>query len=169
MTNITLTKISIGLVLLLSTYTAKSQSISEIISNPELNYFQIQEQITNKRNSGDSLTEREQKHLNRWLTYWDSRIDANGNFSTYGKQIEKLGMNYKNENNTDVSWKKIGPTESLLVGDYKHIGRINSIWVNPKDTSEIFIGTNSAGLWKTVNGGQHWDRITPNWHFIIKC
>ncbi len=81
-------------ILLLISSISKAQSLSDIINNPDLNFFQIQEQINNNKAVLDSADESLQKRYNRWLTFWDSRVDKNGSFATYGDKIFYYGQNY---------------------------------------------------------------------------
>ncbi len=156
------------LITLFITNSLFSQKLTEIISNPDLNYFQIQEQIRNSKSLFDNTDVRVSKRYFRWQTFWNTRIDENGDFNTYGNNIQKYNDKYvsssKSANNL---WESLGPNINNLVEDYKHIGRISSIWVNPNDTSEILLGTSNAGLWRSMNGGDEWIRITNNMSFGV--
>lgn len=52
---------------------------------------------------------------------------------------------------TSASWELEGP---LNIG-----GRINSIAVHPTNTNVIYIGTSSAGMYRTSDGGQNWETV----------
>lgn len=51
-----------------------------------------------------------------------------------------------------TSWTSIGP-ESLSNG---WSGRVDNIVIDPDDTSTMYIGTPTGGIWKSTNGGQNW-------------
>ena len=141
--------------MLISTH-SNSQSLGEIFNNPDLNYFQIQEQINNNKALLDSANEKELKFYMRWQWFWSSRVDESGSVSAYGEAMKDFSNNYKVDKTVSESWQNLGPNYNNLTHIdywyhwvYKHLGRVQSIWVNPTDTSEIYIGSNSAGLWKT--------------------
>ena len=71
-----------------------------------------------------------------------------------------------NKKHTQIVWESIGPFAKDLTAKHKHIGKVQTIWVNPRDTSEIFIGSN-AGMWKTSNGGKFWNCITEKIPFGV--
>jgi len=46
--------------------------------------------------------------------------------------------------------------------NYQGSGRVEAIYVSPKDNNYILAGSNSSGLFKTINGGKTWENITNN-------
>ncbi|MDA3865138.1 MAG: hypothetical protein PF489_00155 [Salinivirgaceae bacterium] len=60
-------------------------------------------------------------------------------------------QNQTNTQNTIQQWENPGPQH--LGQNESNIGRVNSIWVDPNDSDHIKIGSASAGLWETTNGG----------------
>lgn len=71
-------------------------------------------------------------------------------------------IHYSQEQKYTNEWISLGPTCKNLSVKYQHVGRITAVWVNPTDTSEILIGTPTAGLWRTQNGGENWNCLTEN-------
>ena len=51
--------------------------------------------------------------------------------------------------------------------DWQWVGRAQSVWVNPADTSEIYLGSDNGGLWKTNNGGINWRLLTEEYAFGV--
>jgi len=125
--------------LLLAINVSKARSLSEIISNPDLNYFQMLEQVEeNKATLLDNADEGVQKRYYRWQTFWDSRVDEKGSFETYGNQLSEYSKNYVPNKSSNNYWESLGPNFSNLTHkdyvvdhnwDYKHIGRVECIWV----------------------------------------
>lgn len=159
--------------LFLSTQT-NSQTLSEIINNPDLNFYEIQTQVnSNNKSAYNNADEKIQKRYDRWTTFWGKRVDKNGDFTAYAEAIYNYSQNFTSSGNDDNVWENLGPFEDLLVHAnssgiiYKHIGRAQSLWVNPTDTSEILIGTSNAGLWRTNNGGAEWNLLTKNMAFGV--
>ena len=65
------------------------------------------------------------------------------------EEEKKPGMNA--ETFSGLKFRSIGPgVES---------GRVMSIAVNPKKTSEFYVGVASGGVWKTVNDGTTWTPV----------
>lgn len=77
-------------------------------------------------------------------------------FLAFSINIYSQTFDYKNQ------WIPVGPFYNNLEKDYKHVGRIESVYVNPNDTSEIFVGTATSGLWHTINGGKKWNCLTED-------
>lgn len=128
-------------------FNLESQTLTEIINNPDLNFYEIQTQInSNNKSAFNNASEKEQKRYDRWVSFWDTRIDKNGEFYTYGDAIYNYSQNFTNSDDNENVWKNLGPNEDLLQNIWKHIGRIQALWVNPTDISEILIGTSNAGL-----------------------
>ena len=50
-----------------------------------------------------------------------------------------------------LEWREIGPS---VVG-----GRISDLAVDPTNSSTIYVGTATAGVWKSTNHGTTWNEI----------
>jgi len=60
------------------------------------------------------------------------------------------------------SWQPIGPAPiGFEVNDFTS-GRVNSIAVDPRNSSVVFAGTDSGGVWKTTDGGTNWKPLTDS-------
>jgi photosystem II stability/assembly factor-like uncharacterized protein len=63
--------------------------------------------------------------------------------------------------NSTGRWRPIGPSKILLSSNRVFgVGRITTIAVDPFNTSVIYAGARGTGLWKTFDGGQHWQPLT---------
>ncbi|MFL5752607.1 MAG: T9SS type A sorting domain-containing protein [Bacteroidia bacterium] len=87
--------------------------------------------------------------LGRSFPYTDMAPDA------YAKAFEYFQENYLNkQQQLSGSWESIGPDN---IG-----GRTISVAIDPSDTSEIWLGSASGGLWKSTSGG-----LGPNaWTYV---
>lgn len=104
--------LGIVIALFLTLNTAKSQTISEIISNQGLNYFQMLDQVEeNKAILLDSADAGVQKRYYRWRWFWDTRIDTKGSFATYGNQLQQYSENYTPNKSPNNYWKYLGQSE----------------------------------------------------------
>jgi len=159
-------------IFLLSTLVNHSQTLGEIINDPTLNYFEIHQQIEqNKATIFDFTSEGMIKRYHPWEWFWDTRVDYDGTFNTNKEKLKQKVLQPTQTKETEV-WQSLGPKyeDFELRGreNYKHLGQVTSIWVNPTDNDIIYIGTNNSGLWKTENAGLNWRLLTPNWRFGVK-
>lgn len=137
-----------------------------------------------KKDSQNEETLKQLKYYNRFTWFWDDRIDFNGLADNYFLELTKF---YTSKNNLNVPipfakdnlissvfWEIIGPNEypedpynvypsaGFTFARNSGIGRIDAIWVNPTDNSNILIGAYGGGLWETKDSGNTWDCLTKN-------
>lgn len=55
------------------------------------------------------------------------------------------------------NWNSVGP---FYDDSYSNIGRVVSVWVSPDDPDYLLAGTRSSGIWRTSDGGEHWENLT---------
>jgi photosystem II stability/assembly factor-like uncharacterized protein len=108
------------------------------------------------------------KPFRRWEYYWQSRVNPDGSFPEAGKifreylrfaEAQPVGSGLKSGN---AAWLELGPKTRVDAGGYVGIGRLNAIACHPTDTSIIFAGAPSGGLWKTTDGGRNWAVLTDH-------
>jgi len=142
-----------------------SQSLIDIISDMDKNYFEKLEIINNnKALTTDSNNLWQIKRYDRWKSFWDSRIDQNGEYTTYLNTMSNIEIP---KSTTENIWQSIGHKNDILPIDFKFIGRVQSIWVRPDNFNIIFIGASNGGLWKTADGGVNWQSVTPQYSFGV--
>lgn len=94
----------------------------------------------------------------RWNYFWKSRVDSTGDF---GKALEVL-LQHRTANGNDCMcqgdgiWKQLGPFAPTT----QVSGIIVSVYSPPSDSSVIYAGSNTGGLWKTTNLGRSWENKT---------
>ncbi|MEZ5046949.1 MAG: hypothetical protein R2831_08150 [Chitinophagaceae bacterium] len=62
--------------------------------------------------------------------------------------------------NQDVQWDYLGPTNTEEEIGNQYQGALKCVSVNPNNSSEIFIGSFTGGLFHTIDRGQHWSCLT---------
>lgn len=137
--------------------------------NVEQNFYELQkrynEQFEKKRGDRrqpprEGELDDEEVKFRRFEMFWAPRVDEKGGFSTYYKNLKTATDNLNCDTCGAVcnksNWIFLGPSTLLT----QNMGAIQSVWVNPNDSSEILAGTYSAGLYKTTNHGGNWTRIT---------
>jgi hypothetical protein len=106
------------------------------------------------------------KQFKRWEWFWSQRVYPSGNFpaadQTYNelKSFQRVNGVDKNKNKIQsaANWISLGPSTSP--GGYAGLGRINAVQEDPNNSSTIYIGAASGGLWKSTNGGTTWSTTT---------
>ncbi|HXP86429.1 MAG TPA: hypothetical protein VN841_17000 [Bryobacteraceae bacterium] len=58
-------------------------------------------------------------------------------------------------------WRPLGPSVIMATAGFPAgVGRITTIAVDPSSTSTLYAGARASGLWKTTDGGAHWEPLT---------
>jgi len=77
--------------------------------------------------------------------------------------VEKQYTNYKKENPSNLrsstnSWIELGPnTIDSITGHYSAgLGRIEDIYVDPKNSNILYLGSRSGGFWRSSDEGATW-------------
>ncbi len=97
----------------------------------------------------------------RWLEFWRPRVGKTGTFPDM-KILWKEAMLSKQQSIPLVSsgnWNILGP---LRVPTYGGAGRVNCLAFHPTQPNTLWAGTPSGGLWKSLDGGNHWKPCTDN-------
>lgn len=157
--------------------------LSSILSQSDRNFYEIKteakeyfETHTESEDLEDVEEDGQQAKFQRWVNFWEPRVDSSGSFDTYRKsKADYLQTpfleNDCNPSDFDAKWKCIGPFESGNV--QQNQGRITAIAVDPDDDvftnpsagpKTIYVGTSAGGIFKTENGNSYgeiqWTNIT---------
>ncbi len=101
------------------------------------------------------------KYLNESKFYpsGNRMIDKSAPYNQFQKLEKEL--DYKNNKSINLlsKWKPLGPFEILNVKENYTVGlgKIITFEVNRKDENQIYIASDSGGLWRTKNGGLNWE------------
>ena len=62
------------------------------------------------------------------------------------------------------TWVSIGPRPATFSGPpgTTYSGKVDAIVVDPANSNVVFIGTDSGGVWKSMDGGSNWIPLTDN-------
>lgn len=107
------------------------------------------------------------KQFKRWEWFWNDRVDPLSGEFPKTSAFRELS-NYQLEHpvlkgTTGAStgnWTPMGPTSTP--GGYAGLGRLNCVAFSPSNTSVIYVGAASGGLWKSTNGGTSWVPMSDN-------
>lgn len=83
----------------------------------------------------------------KWKLQFEQYINIAGEKDSYYHDFLKSKLRYTTIHSfrTDQSWRFLGPDNIY--------GRTLSLAINPKDTSELWMGSACSGLWHSINGG----------------
>lgn len=140
------------------------------MSNPTKSFIQIQSEANNyfdslKLTNGGVITSQE-KDYKRWEYFWKDRSSYpgapyGGDFTKvmeYSKLLATNSINICNTSPGASSWQLQGPTTMNTA----NMGIVISVAMDPTNSSIIYAGSNTGGLWKTTNGNS----ASPTWYNI---
>ena len=61
---------------------------------------------------------------------------------------------------TSLEWRNIGPHRG---------GRVVAVAGHPTEQGTFYFGGCAGGVWKTTNGGSHWENITDGFFKTVRC
>ena len=123
-------------------------------------------------------TEYGYKEYKRWCNFWVGRygvtqedIDSgrSPNFKTAGVKAASLLNTFSCTGNNGSNWTFLGPkslpeVRSGISANPNGMGFISAVEHDFSDQTgnTFYAGSPSGGLWKTINGGDHWTNLTDN-------
>jgi photosystem II stability/assembly factor-like uncharacterized protein/PKD repeat protein len=139
----------------------------EMIHNPDANFFEIQkaaEAYFGKYGTGKGSGWKQYK---RWEYMQQFRIDEQGNMLRADHMLKEV-QRYREQhpvnkrNSQSGNWRELGPVHlpGNGTGQPNGLGRINCIAFHPGNADILFAGAPSGGIWKTINRGQSWTKIS---------
>lgn len=137
----------------------------ERIKNPDQSYRDITEEAIDYFTADTTAEGR--KNYERWNFFWEDRKshtnvlpggDFNGPLSmslrTYNSPIPEC-------NSFEEEWEFVGPAHNIMYNSPSPgLGIVTAVLMHPSDTSIIYAGTNTSGLWKSTDAGVSWSNIT---------
>ncbi len=152
------------LVLGLSLCTLKAQR-APATTTANSSFVQQLRQFDQWRRSTDITKQRGWKFYKRWEQEQLMHTDANGALvepELYMRELLRAGRDHDRSRAMlgDSLWFSIGPQQrprtigqSMQVG----MGRCNCIAFHPNDSLTFYAGVAQGGIWKTSDGGKHWE------------
>ena len=141
-------------------------------SQNQLNYYDIlenkQNEINTLRSSQSRNDQKKVKQFDRWANFWKDHIYPDGSFPSpihnleVWKEIQNTAQ--LKSLNAGGAWSYVGPTQipTASVPYYAGKGRLNTIAFNGTNTTTMYVGAPSGGVWKTTDGGTNWSPLTDN-------
>ncbi|NUM31933.1 MAG: Ig-like domain-containing protein [Bacteroidetes bacterium] len=147
------------LILIKITCLAVSQPWNKYLYSSNPDFFEIQNAFKKYWEDKEPQKGEGYKQFKRWEWFWEPRVGLNGKFpdseinqNEYLKFLNKSKL-YKAAP-VKTNWTFMGP--STTPGGYNGLGRLNCIAFHPTDTSIMWVGSPSGGIWKTTDMGKTW-------------
>lgn len=110
------------------------------------------------------------KPFRRWQYFAERAMDETGKLKLpefYYNELQKYNSKINNEGvaaKTIVgTWEEMGPTYWNATSGYNPgVGRITSIGIDPSNFDHIIAGSQTGGVWKSLDGGTTWMVLTDN-------
>lgn len=155
-----------------------AQDWVNMMNDPDANFFEVQKAFDTYakdykanyklENSGAEPAKIPgHKMFRRWEHFMKSRVSETG-VRPAPDAVWKAMEEYKKGYNQPMAgnWTFIGPsTTGALAG----AGRVNFVRVHPTNSSKIYVGSPSGGLWISTNGGTTWTTSTDMLPQVIGC
>jgi len=114
------------------------------------------------------------KDFKRWERFWLDRTYGSdtariGDFTQYREAMIEYKKNKGHYDDASIlapNWRFSGPTGV----DQQVHGLVNAVYVdtvNDESYHTIYVGTNSSGIWKTTDGGNHWSNVSDYNELLI--
>lgn len=79
---------------------------------------------------------------------------------SYAQNIPYEQDYFCNQGSSSENWVYKGPFHDNAYDDRPYLGIVNSVAVDPTNHNILFAGSNTAGLYKSINGGSTWKSVT---------
>lgn len=103
----------------------------------------------------------------RWEAFMEPRVYPSGDLTlpstSYVEAVAASQASSTNRSMPAGAWTHFGPATAPAGGN---VGRVNFVRQDPTNTSTIWVGSPSGGLWKTTDGGSTWNTGTDNLSLI---
>lgn len=138
-----------------------------MMEDPDANFFTIQRAFYSYWQGRTTHRGDGYKPFKRWEYYWQFRINPDGTFPPSGhiyKEYNRFAATQAAAGlkSGNANWLELGPKTRVDYGGYVGVGRLNAIACHPTDTSIVYAGAPSGGLWKSTDGGKHWVVLTDH-------
>ena len=105
------------------------------------------------------------KQFNRWYWYMDQRTWPSGErpsqavFAQAMAEVAHMRHQAPDGARSEANWSPLGPLAWNTTSYNPGNGRVNAVAMDPTDPDVLYVGTPSAGLWKSIDGGGTWQSL----------
>jgi len=146
-----------------------AQDYKLMMHNPKYNVYEVKQAAEQYFDSLGVNKGHDWKEYQRWLYISEAR------FYPSGDRMLKVTLPDLNNRKSILKstavlgyWSELGPVQTRYeeTDIVKGIGRTDPVWVDPENENFILSGSRTGGLWKTSDGGYHWECLTSHLNVI---
>ena len=150
--------------------TVSGQSYKEMLNDYSYNFYDVVAKAeihfkTSGTGKGSGF-----KGYMRWKNENESKFYPSGDRSKVSpyfvedsyNRIKKEKQYFGSRAAQNPDWVELGPWDAKVVTSHysEGIGRVETLYVYPKNTNIMYLGSRSGGFWRTVDGGSNWECST---------
>lgn len=127
------------------------------------NFYEVYNQFEEYWQSRPVEKGRGYKQFRRWADFMEPRVYPSGDFpnpmNAWNACFSKSGSFPK----ATANWTQFMTHDTLSFTPFSTIpghGRVTVVKVHPTDSTILFVGTPSGGMWKSTNSGASWTPVT---------
>ncbi len=138
----------------------------DLMNDPRSNFYDIQSAFYGYWDGKNPEKGKGYKVFRRWEAFMEPRVYPSGQRKMKEEEVLQEFSNFKASFDNGVqtksssgSWTSLGPNSTpvgVWSGQPGGNGRINCIDFNPKQSSKMYVGAPSGGLWRSNNSGSTW-------------
>lgn len=155
--------------------TTFGQTWKELADNPTVNFYTVCSAAEAHFDTIDITVKGSGlKGYQRWKHDNEYKYYPSGNRSNVDpyfaeKQFQQFQQPIGPKSLFPSGWEELGPTSpGQITGHYAFgMGRIASFYVDPNNSSTLYLGTKSGGFWKSLDGGLTW--MGGSTDFLTAC
>lgn len=138
----------------------------EMMSDPSVNFYQVQRAFNLYYENKDMTKLKGWKPYKRWeYSMLQGRIFPDGTRRPEDHVVKSYNdyiASHPGSRSLAGNWENLGPFQLPDGKGYKGLGRLNAIAFDPQDPDVIWVGSPSGGLWKTTSNGNDWISSTQD-------
>ncbi|MEA3446780.1 MAG: CUB domain-containing protein [Bacteroidota bacterium] len=152
------------------TFSAMAQTPNwvKMMEDPTVNFYDVEKEFDDYFKNRDNGKGSGWKQFKRWKYFIEQRVYPHGertqiNPGIAWTEIQKFKKEYGDlKSGSRNTWTDLGPTTSAVVTGHwsPGVGRIDAIEIDPENSSIIYCGSPSGGLWKSSDAGNTWAVLT---------
>ncbi len=137
----------------------KNNDWVEMMCEPNANVFEVEAAFNEYWGNRKYQKGKSFKQFHRWKKLVMPYTDAKGYIHRSHEIKEVMAYQQKHPaQKQQAAWRHLGPVLPTATG----IGRINNITFHPSNTSILYGGSSSGGLWRSRDNGSSWNPTTDD-------
>ncbi len=130
----------------------------------ETNLFTVKEAFNETWQGRSYVRGQGYKQFLRWYWFMEQRSWPSGDrpdpavFLQAMEEVKVMRASRSGARDNSI-WEPLGPTTWTSISYNPGNGRVNTIAIDPMDSTVIYVGTPSGGLWRSTDDGSSWEPL----------